>query len=186
MNATTIAQDDHALQLLTSYREGNDHAFTELYGMFAQMMLNYGSYLTSDKELVKDCIQDVFCKVLDRTHPPRISKMTSYLIIALRNRLVDEFRKRAFTTDSAIEEVCCGLSEESEESLYMAREQEHCREQYLGHLMHHLTPRQHEAFRLYYIEERKYDEICTIMHMDYHSVRNLVYRGMLRLRAAAV
>lgn len=186
MNSTTISQDNHAIQLLTAYREGNDHAFTELYGMFAQMMLNYGSCLTPDKELVRDCVQDVFCKILDRTNPPCINRMTSYLIISLRNKLVDEFRKRAFTTDSAVEQVACGLSEESEETLYVAREQEHHREQYLAHLMQHLTPRQRKAFQLYYIEERQYDEVCAIMHMSYHSMRNLVYRGMLKLRAAAI
>lgn len=39
-------------------------------------------------------------------------------------------------------------------------------------------PRQRQAFQLHYIDERKYDEICEIMHMNYHSVRNLVHRGM--------
>ncbi|MCI6550774.1 MAG: sigma-70 region 4 domain-containing protein, partial [Prevotella sp.] len=39
---------------------------------------------------------------------------------------------------------------------------------------------------LYYMEEKPYDEICRIMQMNYHSVRNLVHRGMLRLRAAAM
>jgi RNA polymerase sigma factor (sigma-70 family) len=58
------------------------------------------------------------------------------------------------------------------------------------HLVHRLmdclTPRQRQAFQLYYIDERKYDEICEIMDMNYHSVRNLVHRGMLKLRAAAL
>jgi RNA polymerase sigma factor (sigma-70 family) len=53
-------------------------------------------------------------------------------------------------------------------------------------LLKTLTPRQRQAFQLYYIEERKYEEICQLMDMNYHSVRNLVHRGMLRLRAVAV
>ena len=52
--------------------------------------------------------------------------------------------------------------------------------------MEALTPRQREALQLYYLDEKKYDEICQIMNMNYHSVRNLVHRGMLKLRAAAL
>ena len=51
-------------------------------------------------------------------------------------------------------------------------------------LMDELTPRQRQVFTLYYIEQRKYEDICDIMQMNYHSVRNLVHRGMLKLRAA--
>ena len=35
---------------------------------------------------------------------------------------------------------------------------------------------------LYYIEEKKYEDICTIMDMNYQSVRNLMHRGITRLR----
>ena len=56
----------------------------------------------------------------------------------------------------------------------------------VAHLMNHLTRRQRQAITLYYLEERKYDEICDIMKMNYHSVRNLMHRGMLKLREAAM
>ena len=49
-----------------------------------------------------------------------------------------------------------------------------------------LPPKERSAITLYYLEERKYDEICGIMHMNYHSVRNLMHRGMLKLREAAM
>ena len=56
----------------------------------------------------------------------------------------------------------------------------------VAHLMNHLTRRQRQAITLYYLEERKYDEIWNILHMNYHSVRNLMHRGMLKLREAAL
>ena len=56
----------------------------------------------------------------------------------------------------------------------------------VAHLMQNLTRRQRQAITLYYLEERKYDEICKIMQMNYHSVRNLMHRGMLKLREAAM
>lgn len=56
----------------------------------------------------------------------------------------------------------------------------------VAHLMQNLTNRQRQAITLYYLEERKYDEICQILQMNYHSVRNLMHRGMLKLREAAL
>jgi RNA polymerase sigma factor (sigma-70 family) len=64
------------------------------------------------------------------------------------------------------------------------REQMQCAQ--VAHLMRNLTRRQRQAITLYYLEERKYDEICDILHMNYHSVRNLMHRGMLKLREAAL
>ena len=52
-------------------------------------------------------------------------------------------------------------------------------------LLSQLSPRQREALTLYYIEERKYEDICEIMNMNYQSVRNLMHRGLLKLRTLA-
>ena len=38
---------------------------------------------------------------------------------------------------------------------------------------------------LYYIEEKKYEDICEIMNMNYQSVRNLMHRGLTKLRSLA-
>ena len=48
-----------------------------------------------------------------------------------------------------------------------------------------LSPRQQEIITLYYIEQRKYDDICRIMGINYQSVRNLMHRSLLRLRFLA-
>ena len=53
----------------------------------------------------------------------------------------------------------------------------------VGALMNVLTPRQREAFRLHFLEEKEYQEVCEIMNMNYHSIRNLIHRGMLKMRA---
>ncbi|KAA3691685.1 sigma-70 family RNA polymerase sigma factor, partial [Bacteroides salyersiae] len=35
------------------------------------------------------------------------------------------------------------------------------------------------------IEERKYEDICQIMNMNYQSVRNLMHRGLSKLKTIA-
>ncbi len=186
MTNSTFDKDDQALQLLDAYAQGDASALSTLYDMYIQLMLNYGCCLTSDVELVKDCVQDVFVRLMDKDHAPQVKRMSAYLVISLRNRLVDEFRKGTYFTDTPIANAARNQLTEDAESTYLDAEKTQYQSHLVSRLMGCLTPRQRQAFQLYYIEEKKYDEICKIMDMNYHSVRNLVHRGMLKLRAAAL
>ena len=174
-------------QLVTAFCAGNDKAFAELYDMYVQMLFNYGLRLTSDQELLKDCIHDVFVKVYGKRNDKNaINNLCSYLIISLKNRLLDEFRRQTFSTPNEVEEYEYRRATDDVERDYLNNEHATMQSIKVAHLMKNLTRRQRQAITLYYLEERKYDEICGIMNMNYHSVRNLMHRGMLKLREAAL
>lgn len=178
-------REEMAQALLAAYRQGDQSAFMSLYNMYAEMLLNYGLCITSDKELVKDCVQDVFCKLIVKCNQLQVLKVTSYLLISLRNRLLDEFRRKNYTIETAIEDIRISRSVEDVENVYIQDEKVMNNSRKIKVLMQELTPRQRQVFTLYYLEQRKYEDICDIMQMNYHSVRNLVHRGMLKLRSAA-
>ena len=178
---------DRTKQLVAEFCAGNDHAFAQLYDMYVQILFNYGIRLTSNQELLKDCIHDVFVKVYGKRNDKKtINNFGSYLIISLKNRLLDEFRRQTFSSDAEVETYDYRRAAEDVENDYLCRERELMQSARVARFMQHLTRRQRQAITLYYIEERKYDEICGIMQMNYHSVRNLMHRGMLKLREAAM
>lgn len=178
-------REETAQTLLAAYRQGDQNAFMSLYDMYAEMLLNYGLCITSDKELVKDCVQDVFIKLISKSQDLQVTKVTSYLLISLRNRLLDEFRRKNYMTETAVEDIrISSTTVEDVENSYILDESSLNNVRKVQILMDELTPRQRQVFTLYYIEQRKYEDICDIMQMNYHSVRNLVHRGMLKLRAA--
>lgn len=184
-NYNNIREREEAAQtLLAAYRQGDQNAFMSLYDMYAEMLLNYGLCITSDKELVKDCVQDVFIKLISKSQDLQVTKVTSYLLISLRNRLLDEFRRKNYMTETAVEDIRISTTVEDVENSYILDECSLNNVRKVQILMDELTPRQRQVFTLYYIEQRKYEDICDIMQMNYHSVRNLVHRGMLKLRAA--
>lgn len=185
-NYNNIREREEAAQtLLAAYRQGDQNAFMSLYDMYAEMLLNYGLCITSDKELVKDCVQDVFIKLISKSQDLQVTKVTSYLLISLRNRLLDEFRRKNYMTETAVEDIrIFSTTVEDVENSYILDESSLNNVRKVQILMDELTPRQRQVFTLYYIEQRKYEDICDIMQMNYHSVRNLVHRGMLKLRAA--
>ena len=184
---TTNYLKERTKTLVEQFCEGNDRAFAELYDMYVQTLFNYGTHLTDDQELLKDCIHDVFVKVYKKRDDQKgIRNFGSYLVISLKNRLLDEFRRQSFSTDTEVETYEYKRVADDVENDFLTQEQEQLQVAKVAHLMQSLTRRQRQAITLYYLEERKYDEICHIMQMNYHSVRNLMHRGMLKLREAAM
>lgn len=55
----------------------------------------------------------------------------------------------------------------------------------MAQYINNLSPRQQQIIHLFYIEQRKYDDICKIMGINYQSVRNLMHRSMSRLKEMA-
>ena len=173
-------------RLVEEFYRGNDNAFAELYDMYVQILFNYGCKLTSNEDMLKDCIHDVFVKVYTkRDANAKIDNFASYVIISLKNRLYDEYRHFANTTRTDISDYSSRCSEDDIEDDYIALERMSSIDSKVKKYMGNLTVRQHQAITLYYLEEKKYEEICSIMNLSYHSVRNLMHRGMTKLREAA-
>lgn len=159
---------------------------TSIYENYQQRLMAYGLTFTSDTELVKDCLQDVFLKFLQRCNVIPIASIPSFLYSSLRNRIIDEFRRASYRNDTSLDYAMDIYDHNDAEESMIEEETEHRNDKRVDYLLGCLTPRQRKAFELYYIEEKDYDTVCQELKMNYPSVRNLVYRGMQRMRAAAV
>lgn len=161
--------------------------FTELYDKQIDNLFAFGTKFTSDREMIKDCIQDVFVKLYTkREELDSIGNIESYLYVSLRNRINDEFRRNTHLCndeidDNVIKSVCDSSSLLSLEKT----EEENNRNSILVNFVKSLSPRQQQIINLYYLEQRKYDNICRIMGINYQSVRNLMHRSITRLRTMA-
>lgn len=172
-----------AVQLLSDFQAGNVRAFSKLYDLYVNTLFNYGCRLTTDKELLKDCIHDVFVKIYTKKDElGNVTNIKSYLFISLKNKLCDECRKRVNVSDAAVDDLTI-VSSDDVENNYITSEKQRIEKSVVRRLLGQLSERQREAFTLYYLEEREYEDICQIMNMNYQSVRNLMHRGMLKLRS---
>ena len=185
INAMMEQTNNSTDTLLASFQAGNMAAFSQLYNLHINVLFNYGLKLTIDKELLKDCIHDIFVKLYTKKEElGTIDNLKSYLFISLKNKLCDELRKRMYMSDTAIEDVNAVAPTDVEDD-YMEEEQRKNEFSLVKRLLDQLSPRQREALTLYYIEEKKYEDICEIMNMNYQSVRNLMHRGLTKLRSLA-
>lgn len=89
--------DQEMITLLLAFEEGDATAFSKLYDLNVNLLFSYGCKLTTDRELLKDCIHDVFVKMYTKKEELKhVENFKSYLFISLRNRLCDEVRKRLY------------------------------------------------------------------------------------------
>lgn len=156
---------------------------TSIYENYQQRLMAYGLTFTSDTELVKDCLQDVFLKFLQRCNVIPIASVPSFLFSSLHNRIIDEFRRTNCHNDTSLDDAMNIYDRNDAEAEIIEAETEHQNNSLVNNLLGRLTPRQRKVFELYYMEEKDYDTVCHEMKMNYPSVRNLVYRGMQRMRA---
>ena len=160
--------------------------FSQLYNKHIDQLFAFGSRFTSDREMLKDCIQDVFVKLYTRRESlGPIDNVDSYLFISLRNRIHDEFRRNGKITGDEVNDANMQAVAEYEEYNQEQMEQQQELTNNVEKFFEKLSPRQRQIINLYYIEQRKYEDICRIMGINYQSVRNLMHRSISRLREYA-
>ena len=146
--------NDKTACLVTAFQSGDVSAFSTLYDMHINLLFNYGCKLTTDKELLKDCIHDVFVKLYTKkAELGIIDNFKSYLLISLKNKLCDELRRRMFMSETAVEELNPVAAGDDVEHTYLEKEKSCFENIKVKHLLAQLSPRQREALTLYYIEE---------------------------------
>ena len=160
--------------------------FANLYDKNIDNLFAFGSRFTTDRELLKDCIHDVFVKLyLKRDNLGNVENIESYLYISLRNRINDEYRRNIHLCDNEIDDSSMRIKAEYEEFYSQRMEWQTTLTANVEKFFEKLSPRQRQIINLYYVEERKYDDICRIMGINYQSVRNLMHCSISRLRECA-
>lgn len=170
-------------QLWQAFLAGNKSAYAQLFDEYVDAMYAYGRKMSTDGELVKDAIQDVFVKLYNnRSNLNETTSIKGYLFVALKRTLInlfDDKRIMPIDSESVLFEIEL-LSEttfKEEQELY-----DDAIKTKLEQALRELTSRQREAIYLYYIQEIPLTEIPDLLGMNYQSTRNLLHRAMTKLR----
>lgn len=169
-------------ELWNLFLKGDDNAYAQLYKAYSNDMFVYGTHFTSDRESIKDCIQEVFIKIYsNRSNLKPVDNVKVYLFVSLKNKLFDLFKKdiKYFEIDT-IEPVFC--TDYSIEEKLINTENLYAQKKKIAQMLETITPRQREIIYYRYVEELSYEEICVLMKMNYQSVRNLIHRSILKIR----
>jgi RNA polymerase sigma factor (sigma-70 family) len=164
-----------------SFLSGDDKSYEQLYLGYVQILYRYGRRFTSDEEIVKDCVQDVYHRLYkDRLTLPVPEDVRLYLIIALRNSLLRRLQRESKYCH--IEGELPFSPEPDAEEVYIDRERTRIMDCELRGFLALLSPRQKKIIRLRYIHDLDFDVICRLMDLNYQSARNLLQRALDKMR----
>lgn len=164
--------------------KGDQKALEILYQKYYSLLLNYGLKCNPNKELIKDCIQDLFVN-LYQNNSIKTTNITvrSYLLKALRNNLIYKLssQKEEYSLDDSVFYI--PENEDLFEQLFPKNDQDVLLARRLMDAMSQLTPNQKSVLYLRYVKELSYKEIADVMDMNVQSSMNLANRALTKLRS---
>lgn len=177
-----MMREDESHLKWRQFLAGDNDAYCWLYKTYIQVLFRYAHRFTSNTELIKDCIQDIFTELYrnrDQLLSPQNVKV--YLLIAMKNRLINALYRenRYIPYDSEVVAFTLDLTVEEQ---YVSDEQYTNQQKKIQRILTMLTPRQKEIIYYRYIEELSMEEICVIMNLNYQSAQNLIQRSLKKIR----
>lgn len=164
--------------------KGDQKALEILYQKYYSLLLNYGLKCNPNKELIKDCIQDLFVNLF-QNNSIKTTNITvrSYLLKALRNNLIYKLssQKEEYSLDDSVFYI--PENEDLFEQLFPKNDQDVLLARRLMDAMSQLTPNQKSVLYLRYVKELSYKEIADVMDMNVQSSMNLANRALTKLRS---
>ena len=175
-------------QLWKTFRNGQDEVLSFIYRTYVDMLFNFGCQLTSDRELVKDSIQDLFINLKrSKGHNTEITSIKSYLFKSLF-RLINKGNKsfRNLLSVNKLKESDFSISIPIETKL-IEGEVITKRINYVKTELNRLSLKQRQAVIHYFYDGLTYGEIAEIMEMKSgDAVRMLIYRGLDKIKEKVI
>ncbi len=171
--------------LWDDFTKGDESAFIRIYKDYANSLFSYGCQFSTDRELVKDCLQDFFIYLRkNRAGFGPTDSIKMYLFKAFRRRIIDYLKKanreRQYQESFAFSQFPVELSSES---IYIHRQIEAIQLDKLNKALEALDAKEREAIYYFYYEGLSYAQIAEIFNFSHvSSARRLMYRGLSHLR----
>jgi RNA polymerase sigma factor (sigma-70 family) len=169
-----------------SFISGDPDAFSVLYDRYADVLYAFGMRYSTDHDLVRDCIHDLFIDLHSyRKNLAREVNVKFYLLKSFRRKLHAAHRKfsilrfdRWNTEDSlAINAFAFSIEQE----LIMDEKEREILQQ-LAREINLLPDRQREILYLRFHQDLDYEEIASIMQISVPTCRTFIYRALKQLR----
>lgn len=179
-----LLENEILLDLWQQSKAGDSAAFCQLADKLYRTLFNYATSFTSDREYIKDAIQELMLHIWEKRQTINIQFVTIYFLKSLRNQILQEFRRNKhiypYLDLDEIEEITDNHTieteiEESENHLESQRK--------VRNAINELPKRQKEAIFLKFYEGLENEQIADMMHVNRQSVANLLFKAITTLKS---
>lgn len=177
----TKFEDDRILW--NHFRNGDKEAYTYIYQKYVYHLLSYGLQFTTDRELIKDCVQDVFIKLYTYRNNLSPHKIKIYLLISMRNRISTLLTQKPVQHESLhILQDPLMPSDSSSEEVFIRNESSKILQEQVHAALRQLSLHQREIVHYRFMDGLTMEQISELMDMNIQSAYNLLHRAIKKLR----
>jgi RNA polymerase sigma factor (sigma-70 family) len=171
-------------ELWKKFKGGCEQTFSYIFHKHYSFLYNYGSKLTSDKDLIKDSIQELFIILWEsRSRLGDTVSIKFYLLKSFRRHVIRTLTASTKHVDKSylLENYQYEMVSSYERDLIQSQ---YCSEQQvrLQDALNKLSPRQKEVVYLKFYQNLSYHEITELTSLNYQSVRNYIHQAIQALR----
>src|SRR5882672_3461222 len=179
---TTEYEKDCDEVIWGDFRNGDKSAFATLYHRYFKTLVQYGLRVSGDKDLVKDCIHDLFMEIwknkLNLSTPDSVK---AYLISSLQRKVIRQLKKIRTRENGVLQWPTLDFVHSKEDQIISEQRKEEQRRK-INIALEALTKRQKEAVYLKFFSNLTYTEIANLMAISTESIYNLVSKAMDNLQ----
>jgi RNA polymerase sigma factor (sigma-70 family) len=174
----TTAQTD--IELVQLYQlTGHQQVLADLYLRYTDLVYGTCIKYLKDQELAKDAVMNIYEELCVKLKTHQVENIKSWLYVVTKNHCLMQLRKdKKFVTTEFQPEFM-----QSTEVLHldgvMQKEQQFNR---LENCIEKLQDEQQLSVRLFYLENRCYNEITEITGFEWNKVRSLIQNGKRNLK----
>jgi RNA polymerase sigma factor (sigma-70 family) len=164
--------------------EGDRESFLVIYDSYYQALFCYGFSLSVERELTKDCIQELFVELWNTRSSLNkdVKNVRSYLFTWLRRKVRRELSRLGKETSINETTETPSLIQSSYEDLLIAFQQTEEKKEQLRAALKKLSKRQLEIIKLKFYENLSYRAIATQKSITPRTVYNSIYESIRLLR----
>ncbi len=164
-------------------KKDDPQALGFLYDKYVDKLFLSALRTTSNRELAKDAVQEVFIELWNYRHTiTDIQYSQSYLAKVLRGILLKKLKKENEAYHYELEESFVS-PEESIENIIISSDTDREKKYRLKEALSNLSNRQKQLLELHFKDGLSYEQIAEKLSINYQSVNNLAFRTILRLRS---
>jgi RNA polymerase sigma factor (sigma-70 family) len=188
---------DEAQKLWNDYQSGDMYALANIMQGYYSDLFHWGLRLHSEREFVKDCIQDMFVNLWKMQQSAggasagavhagaasvAVSNVRSYLLVALKTRILRELSKKHVTHQLMLSDEYSFSVEFSSDLRLIDEEHEVYQVRKLEGVLNSLSDRQKELIYLRFYQSLSFEQIAEVMNLSRQSVYNLLQKSLGSLR----
>jgi RNA polymerase sigma factor (sigma-70 family) len=170
---------------LQRLQKNDEQALAALMRYYYEALYNYAARFTTDEDLIKDCLQEVFISLWQRRESAAsILSLRYYLLRAVKNKVLKSLHRSTRKTQSIDDSSEYDFFQEfSVEKMIIDKQISEEQAITLRKTLAQLSKRQHELIYLKFYQQLDHAQIAELMNLSRQSVYNLLHETIQKLRS---